>query len=134
MLNPSQARVWLEQEIKLLSHRIDEPAIDPISADEKIVRVNLSPYLAGGGNMDILLAGFIRTAKEYKGTEAQLKRYWQYTEEMSDEGALGFEINEMENFFAEMEKKGFPAIHHSKAYKDAYQPAYRVVLQEYLTN
>jgi hypothetical protein len=26
-----------------------------------------------------------------------------------------------------MEKKGFPAVHHSAVYEEAYRPAYRVV-------
>jgi hypothetical protein len=31
-----------------------------------------------------------------------------------------------------MEAQGFPAVHHSASYATTYQPAYRVVLHEFL--
>lgn len=34
----------------------------------------------------------------------------------------------------QMEKDGFPAVHHSTRYDEAYHPAYRVIKLEYLSN
>jgi len=34
---------------------------------------------------------------------------------------------ELESMAAEMAPQGYPAIHHSEAYLEAYRPAYRVV-------
>ena len=34
---------------------------------------------------------------------------------------------ELKSLAAELEEKGYPAIHHSEAYVEAYLPAYRVV-------
>jgi hypothetical protein len=30
-----------------------------------------------------------------------------------------------------MREKGYPAVHHSTAYKEQYAPAYRVILKEF---
>ncbi len=128
----TQARVWLEREVDGLMDGPQEPIFEPISADGQVVRVNLRPYVAERSDMSALLEGFTRTAKEYKGTEGQLRRYWCYTERMAEEGALGLAANELKSFFEEMEAHCFPTVHHSEVYKRAYQPAYRVVARQYL--
>ncbi len=128
----AEARLWLEREVEVMADGPEEPAIDPISADGQIVRVNLRPYVAEGGNLEILLESFLQTANEYKGTEAQLRHYWLYAEHSAEEDALGLVVKEMRDFFGEMERQGFPAVHHSKVYTMAYRPAYRVVMQAYL--
>lgn len=128
----SQAREWLEREVDGLTDGPQEPVIEPISADWQVVRVNLRPYVADGGDLKALLEGFIRTAQEYKGTVAQLRRYWCYSEQMAEEGALGLAVNALKSFFDEMQAREFPTVHHSQEYKRAYRPAYRVVVREFL--
>lgn len=128
----SQARVWLEQESEHLIEGPGEPVIEPISPDGQIVRVHLRPYVAQGGDLEVLLEAFARTAQEYQGTILQLRRYWRYAEQLAKEGALGLAVDELSNLFAELEGRGFPALHHSKAYREAYRPAYRVVMRDYL--
>jgi len=128
----SQARAWLEREVDGLADGPEEPVIEPISADGQVVRVNLRPYVAKGGDLEALLEGFIRTAREYKGTMALLKRYWSYAGRMAQSGALGLPVNELKCFFDEMRARGFPTVHHSQEYRSAYRPAYRVVAREFL--
>ena len=128
----SQARVWLEREVDGLADGPEQPVIEPISADGQVVRVNLRPYVAKGGDLEALLKGVLRTAKEYKGTVGQLRRYWYYAKRMAEAGALGLPVNELKSFFYEMQVRGFPAEHHSQEYRSAYRPAYRVVAREFL--
>jgi len=128
----SQARVWLEREVEKLAEGPEEPVIDPLSANGRVVRVNLRPYVAGRGDLRVLLEGFTRTAKDYRGTERQLRLYWRYAERMAEEGALSLAVHELRSFFEEMERLEFPAVHHSQGYERAYRPAYRVVVREYL--
>jgi hypothetical protein len=128
----SQTRVWLVREVNGLTEGPQEPVIEQISADGQVVRVNLRPYVTRGGDLEALLDGFIRTALEYKGTVAQLRRYWYYAQQMAEEGTLGLAGNELKSFFVQMEARGFPTMHHSQAYKRAYRPAYRVVARELL--
>lgn len=128
----SQARAWLEQEGAHLTEGPEEPVIEPISPDGQIVRVHLRPYVAQGGDLGVLLEAFTRTAQEYQGTTLQLRRYWRYVEQLAKEGAFGLAVDELSNLFAELEGRGFPALHHSKAYREAYRPAYRVIMRDYL--
>jgi hypothetical protein len=124
--------VWLEREVEKLAEGPEEPVIDPISADGRVVRVNLRPYVAGKGDLGLLLEGFARTAKDYRGTEGQLRSYWRCAERIAEEGAFSLAVDELRSFFKEMERLEFPAVHHSGEYDRAYRPAYRVVVREYL--
>ncbi len=126
------ARAWLEQEVAGLGEGPEEPIVEPISADGQVVRVHLRPYVAAGGDLDLLAAAFARTSREHRGCAVRLRRYWRYAERMAQEGALGLPAEELQCFFQEMEARGFPAVHHSPEYTRAYRPAYRVVRQEYL--
>ena len=127
-----RARAGLECEAAALQAGPVEPAIEPISPDGCIVRVNLRPYLAGGGALLALLEAFLRTARSRRGSPAQFRQYWAWARRMAQEGALHLDSEEMRALFAEMEARGFPAVHHSEEYARAYHPAYRVVAREYL--
>jgi hypothetical protein len=130
--DPEQARAWLEREAGGLGAGPPEPVIDPISPDGCIARVHLRPYLAAGGNLEALLAVFIRTANELSGTKTKLKRRWSVAEQMAEAGELELRAAALRKFFSEMEQNGFPAVHHSEVYTRAYKPAYRVVIHEFL--
>ncbi len=132
MSDVTQVRNRLEQEVKALAEGPVEPVVDSISADGRVVRINLRPYVAEGGNLVALLGAFIQTAAEFKGSEAQLRQYWTHAEWMAQERMIGFAVGELQGFFAEMEAQGFPAVRHSAAYRRAYRPAYRVIVYEFL--
>ncbi len=125
------ARHNLEGELNGLGEGLEERTLDPISPDFRIVRINLRPYIAEGGDPTVLLTAFIRTAKEYKGIWAHFRRYWSYVERMAMVGELPFARDEPERFFVKMEAEGFPVVHHSMAYRAAYQPAYRVIARDF---
>lgn len=126
------ARDWLEREVGALETGPQEPTVDPLSPDGRIVRINLRPYAAERGDLGALLAAFLQTANEYRGTLGQLERYWVYAEGMAAEGRLPFAPAQLRAFFAARRAERFPAIHHSAPYREAYRPAYRVVSLEYL--
>lgn len=108
--------------------------VDPISADGRILRVNLRPYLAAKGDVFALVHAFVRTANEHKGVVEQLRRYWSIAEQMAEVGYLPFEKEAFRSFFTQMEAQSFPAVHHSTTYRTAYHPAYRVIVHEFLTH
>lgn len=127
-----EACTRLEREAAALGEGPVEPVIEPISPDGHIVRVNLRPYLAGGGALPALLEAFLRTARSRRGSAEQFGQYWACAERMAWEGALNLAREELQEFFLEMAARGFPAVHHSEEYRRAYRPAYRVVAGEYL--
>ncbi len=126
------AHTWLEHELNGLSEGPEEPVVDPLSPDGRIVRVNLRPYRAAGGDQSGLLAAFIRTANEYQGTLTRLRQYWSYAERMARAKELPFSPNCLREVFAKLEAEGFPPVNHSEAYETAYHPAYRVIVREFL--
>jgi hypothetical protein len=125
-------RVWLEQELQNLQDGPPEPTIDPIAPSGDLVRVNLRPYLHSGKDPDSLLAAFIKTANEVHGSVKALSRNWAYARRLASEGRLPFKIEEMDVFLVGMEEEGFPAVHHSAMYEEAYRPSYRVVAAIYM--
>jgi hypothetical protein len=128
------ARSWLRRELASLSEGPEEPMSDVISSDGNIVRVNLRPFIQGGGDPSSLLNAFVRTANEYRGTEERLLDHWFFAEQMAEDGELPFEPSQMRAFIKKLEKDGFPAVHHSTRYEEAYHPAYRVIKREYLAD
>jgi len=125
------ARAWLECELEALADGPVEPAVEAISPDGRVVRINLRPYFAAKGDRSALIAAIVRTANEYKGTEARLRRYWSYAERMAVDGELPFTYVVLERFFAQVQEQGFAAVHHSTTYGSAYHPAYRVIVYEF---
>ena len=106
--------------------------IDPISPDGRIVRIHLRPDLAARRDLSGLLVAFVRTAHEYRGGAATLQRYWGFAEQMAAADRLLFTPQALQRCFAEMQARGFPAVHHANTYTKAYHPAYRVVAHEFL--
>jgi hypothetical protein len=130
------ARRWLQREIEALTDAgtasRDEPLMESLSPDGRLVRVNLRPFLRTGGDPEALLAAVVETAEQYQGDPAILDRYCQRAVTLAREEDLPFTPAALEARFAELQGQGYPAGHHSKTYKETYRPAYRVVLRDLL--
>jgi hypothetical protein len=126
------ARQWLAREIDQLPDVSTERIIDPINPDQSIVRVHLKPYIDAGGDPERLLRSFIRTANEYKGSIELLKQYWKWIETSASCGELPFPPEVLDSMIVRMASLDFPAVHHSKQYKAAYAPHYRVIARRFL--
>ena len=125
--NIEGVRKWMERELAEIGDGIDEPLIDPISEDGQILRVHLRPFVAQGGDPEMLLNAFIRTANEFHGVVDVLKKYWNVAT-----GIDFFLSAEMDEFIESMRAKNYPAVHHSPDYERLYRPAYRVVWQKFI--
>ena len=126
------ARDWLEQEASALTPRQGEPLITPLSPDGILVRVHLRAFLERGGDPEELLTAFVETAERFAGSAARLERYWGYLATMAEAEELAFTKEQLTAYFARRSRQGLPAVRHSAAYRDHYDPAYRVVLLELL--
>jgi hypothetical protein len=125
-------RKWMENEIANLDSSNHDELIDHMSPDGKLVRINLRPFLKRGYDPKLLLDAFILTANNYKGSTENFKSYWTTASELAGAKKFTFTAEEINSFFEEQSKKGFPAVHHSKEYEAEYKPAYRVVDLKYL--
>lgn len=126
------ARDWLFREIEEMVSISVDPLFDEISPDGLIVRIHLRPFIDSGGDPEILLEAFIRTANEFKGSIEKLNQNWRDVERLAESCDINFKAEELRSFFSLMDFLGFPARHHSQIYRDAYHPHYRIVSREYM--
>jgi hypothetical protein len=126
--NPAAARKRLDEEIAALDREGDTgEGPDIISPDGRLARVHLRPYLAAGGSVDALNRAFVDTANTYAADPDKLVRFCGCLGDLAQSGAIPFERADLEQYFAGIAQDGYPAVHHSEAYRHAYHPAYRVV-------
>ena len=131
---PSEAaaRRWLESEVAELGSGPPDPAVERISPDDRIARINLRPYLDAGGSLDTLLEAFLLTARVWQGNRDTLQQYIDWIVELIELGELDFQSADAQIYFGHLAEAGYPPAHHSATYRDLYCPAYRVVLLDLL--
>ncbi|MDD5645684.1 MAG: DUF4111 domain-containing protein [Candidatus Bipolaricaulis sp.] len=127
VIDETRARAWLVREMAEVGPGPDEPLVDPISPEGGIVRVHLRPYVRRGLDPDLLAEGFVRTAREFRGTPEAVEMALAEAAQLAREGMLTFPEAGVRLFADRMRRAGFAPIHHSAAYAAAYRPAYRVV-------
>lgn len=114
------ARINLQDQAK-------DPLIESVSPDDSMVRVNLRQYINGGGDLETLYL-VMRKSAEHKGDEAVFRDYWRQYKDMVAEGLVSCaqdEIDELDNL---IRLEGMNPRHHTEPYRQAYYPAYRVVV------
>ncbi|MDX2438570.1 MAG: hypothetical protein QNL88_16170 [Acidobacteriota bacterium] len=126
--DPDQAGLFLRNELAAMGPATtNETWCDTLGGDPFLVRVNLRPFVVNGFDTDVLLETFVATANAVHGDPQQmgvaldLAVRWLPSEGKKDLS------HELQQFAREMKQKGYPAVHHSAAYVQAYQPAYRVI-------
>ena len=124
-------RAWLDREWATLEvPRQDEPEITPLRPDRRIVRINLRPFKARGGDKEMLLAVFLASAERFDARHASFVEAWNALRRRLEHASVG-RINLAAWHRLEAETRpAYPAIHHSPEYEKAHKPAYRVVLGE----
>jgi hypothetical protein len=127
-----RARAWLVREVADLESGPDEPLLDPISADELIVRVHLRPFARLGLDFETLLAAFLRTGKEFRGSADRIGESFSEAARLAREGLIAFAEADVRSLICRMKASGFPAVHHSAVFHAEYRPAYRVVARAFL--
>jgi hypothetical protein len=121
------ARGWLKRETDTIGISPGEEKLcEEISADGEVVRINLRPFIASGGNTHSLLTAFIRTGREYRGSTEELE--YRLISSVSFQNR--FTEEEMKAHIELQKSRAWPAIHHSETYSVLYKPAYRVALKE----
>ncbi|MCS7055528.1 MAG: hypothetical protein NZM18_05055 [Thermoflexales bacterium] len=125
-------RRWLTRELAEMDTGPDDPLIDPISPDGRIVRIHLRPYVAAGLDPAHLLEAFVRTANHYRGPRDELERALEEAIALAEARVLPCDARHLRELSRGLAAQGFPAIHHSDVYVHAYRPAYRVVARAYL--
>ncbi len=125
--NAGAARRRLDEEWAGLDATPGEPIQDLISPDGRLARVHLRAYKAAAGNLDALHRAFVETANAYPASPDKLAKFCGCLGDLAAAGGIPFERTNVLAFFDNVVRNGYPAIHHSATFRDAYRPAYRVV-------
>lgn len=112
-----------------LKEYLDEPLTEQISTDKHFVRVNLRPYIRKGLSLRKLYNAMTKTAKD-KGDTEKFISHWITFKNLIKSEEIEFNPNEIAQIEKSLNKEGPIPRHHSKKYRDAYYPAYRVVKKE----
>ena len=125
--NPEKALSVLKQEMAALAPRAEESLYESIG--NGLCRLNLRPCLQKEIPAEDICRLFVETAQGMKRDEKPFKKALQALRDMAEAEETPFDAIELDIFLARY-PQSFPAVHHSEAYRAAYQPAYRVIAQK----
>lgn len=124
-------REWLEHDFKVNSPNANEMLIEVISPDERWLRLHLRPYMAAGGGLEPLLEAYSRSALVRQGSADQMAERWAAFEEMVAQGSNDqWPLWEVRLFGRMQRDQKWPAVQHSPAFFQAYDPIYRIMTAE----
>jgi len=131
--NDVEARGMLADEARDLdlTPREWEEVVEPIRPGGELVRVHLRPYLRAGGSLERLLTAMLRTqdlldAVSLTALAANLGTVRGVVHAIDQDQR--FDRRAFDVLLHDLATAGFPARHHSDAFRELYDPHYRVVL------
>jgi hypothetical protein len=125
--DPAAVRTRIESEAARLAAGPADPIVDPISPDGQLARIHLRPYLAAGHDLAALAHAFVETARVRPPDTDKLAKFCGCLGDLAQAGGIPFSRALVEDFMGQIAADGYPVVHHSPAYREAYAPAYRVV-------
>jgi hypothetical protein len=155
-INLEAAQSWLDAEWQELPPPPDTsavatrsmplPLLEPLRPDFQLVRLNLLPLrelvVAGvpaAGQEGVcsvarerLAVAFSRTAARWQAERGVLRGLWTLVTADEPLWSPYFAQSALEAFNTEVARKGWPAVHHSEAYRSRWAPHYRVVALDLL--
>ena len=129
--DPDAAARWLDSELEDLGPLlVGEAQCEVLGGRPILVRVNLRPFVAGSGDAAELVDAFVAAAGEISGDPGKMGEAIEIVAKWLRSDGRRNLADGLERLNAELAPKGYPAIHHSEAYVEAYRPAYRVITSE----
>ncbi len=130
--DPSRALNWLKEEQASLAdanRELQPPFIEPL--DSAFCRVHLAHMKKEGLSSETLCRLFVLSAREKTGDMQQFRLLLDEMETAVESGLLPVNQASAKEFLAGYRAAGCPSTHHSEAFREAYQPAYRVIRSDY---
>lgn len=126
-VNGETARARLAAELAGLIAGPREPLADPISPDGRLARIHLRAFAASGFDPDLLADAFTETARSWSPSTEKLAKFCGCLGDLADAGGIAFARTDVERYMTARSAEGWPAVHHSDAFRQRWLPAYRVV-------
>jgi ParB-like chromosome segregation protein Spo0J len=123
----TRVRGWLRTELAQLEPGPDEPLLNPISPNAKVVRIHLRPFTELNLDKEKLLQAFILSAQKTPPSAIQLLKYAALATKLAEDGPLHFGADDVSGYIQEFGASGFPADHHSIRFEEEYKLACPVV-------
>jgi hypothetical protein len=123
-------RDWIEREMETLAPARDEAMLENAHPAREIVRLHLRPFMSYEGTPKMLVDAMVSSAKLVTGTIEQMVVRWAWFEASCQPGADfadRFALRGVQLLGRVRASEGWPAMHHSPTYHEAYRPAYRVL-------
>lgn len=125
-----QALNNLLTEMKALTPDGDEPLYEPVGGG--YCRLNLRPAMQRGIPPEDIVDMLCEAAQRAKGDPRALRSALRELQDMAETDDTPFEGIALDVFLIDYEDRRCPPVHHSVIYREAYHPAYRVVMQKRL--
>ena len=91
-----------------------------------IIRVNLAALREE--DLEQLGKAFIDSAAKHKGALDSFLNKLEVLQTLTSEGVFAFDLDALNAYLSEYKAAGYLAVSHSPEYRQAYKPAYRIIL------
>lgn len=95
-----------------------------------IVRVNLAAIEES--KVEKLGRAFLTSAAEHKGDLENFQKKLEALRRLTGRGVFRFNTEDLQVYLREYANAGYPMVSHSQQYREAYSPAYRIILKSHL--
>ena len=134
LLTSSVEYIWnLRSEFERLQPDINQRLLEPVRPDETLFRLNLRAFKTRQMKIDKLFSPLIETTRVPNGSRNEVEAVWAgFTQWCLQGHVCRFEIKKIYQFSLWLFEMEFPAVHHSEIYRREYQPAYRLISNEFI--
>lgn len=127
LADPERARAFLHRELEETPARAGA-VYEPIGGG--YARLHLAAAKAEGMAETEIFAAFFRAANRQTPGKAAFEQGLSLLEGLAAAGQTPFSAEALADYLARYRAEGCPMVSHSEIYRNAYRPAYRVVLTE----
>jgi len=128
IVNEGAFRERVLAEFAPLDARQDEQLCESVRPDGLLLRINLRPFKFRNGDLESLIAACLWAGRKEWGEPEELKLAWDTFSGLCQEGRWpGFGPASVSECSVWLKARGYPAVHHSSAYRSCYQPSYRLI-------
>ena len=124
--DPEACRNALQREYECTPQDPHAPLLESIG--NGLVRVMLNAVHANNYSIRQLGEDFIRSSQEHKGNLNGFLIKLEILRKVTASGVFEFTLEELETYLDKYKSAGYPMVSHSEQYRQAYNPAYRIVL------